>query len=183
MVVDNSSAQRASSPRGEASTQIGADHDQWIVVDYSRPILRGRTGLYGLGNGNGILSGADVWRVGADRSTSFSTETDLMIGGHMLPAGEYTLFMEMGEEAWTIIFSDHKGKSNFRSEEEGIWGAYGYSMDKDVLRAPLMLEAIDVSMDQFTIAFFDVTADSGMMGLVWENTLAMIPFSAHSMDD
>ena len=34
--------QRPSSPRGEASTQIG---EAWIIVDYGRPILRGRTDI------------------------------------------------------------------------------------------------------------------------------------------
>ncbi len=39
--------ERPSSPEGAASTQIG---DAWIDITYSRPILRGRNGIFGAGD-------------------------------------------------------------------------------------------------------------------------------------
>ena len=48
---------RLPSPRGEATTQIGGAYNAdgqyqggwWIVVDYGRPILRGRENMFGSG--------------------------------------------------------------------------------------------------------------------------------------
>jgi DUF2911 family protein len=183
IAVDGALAQRAASPRGEASTQIGPDFGSWIVVDYGRPILRGRHEFFGLGTGDDIRSGAPVWRLGADMSTRFMTETDLMIGEQVLPAGEYSMFADMGEEEWTLIFSNHKAKSDFNSDEEGLWGAYGYSEEKDVLRTPLHIEPLNASIDQFTISFMSGTESGGQMALIWDDTMALVAFSIPSVAD
>ena len=89
------------SPRGSASTQVGGVYNAagayqggaWIVVDYGRPILRGRQGLFGAGEtyGDDFLVGAPIWRVGANQSTRFKTEIDLMFGGQRLAAGDYSV--------------------------------------------------------------------------------------------
>jgi len=34
-----------------------------------------------------------------------------------------------------------------------------------------------VSVDQFTIAFVDVTANSGKLAMAWEKTGAVVPFT------
>ena len=98
--------ERVASPRGESSTQIDGN---WIVVDYGRPILRGRTQVFGEGEEYGveITSGAPVWRAGANQSTRFMIDADLEIGGSQISSGEYTLFVELGEDEWTLILSNH----------------------------------------------------------------------------
>ncbi len=61
--------ERPASPRGEVSTQVGGayvdgDYEggKWVVIDYGRPILRGRTGLFGSGAtyGDAIKANAPV---------------------------------------------------------------------------------------------------------------------------
>lgn len=180
--ADMASAQRAASPRGEASTQIGSTDGPWMFVDYGRPILRGRTNIFGSGEeyGQGLYAGAPVWRAGANVSTTFTTETDLGIAGKHLPAGTYTLFIELtSPTAWTLIISSHKGKSSFRSEEEGIWGSYGYTPEKDVIRAPMAVNPLEVIVDQFTISFMNVSADGGQMAFIWGNTIGTVNFEVH----
>ena len=91
--------QRPLSPRGQSSTQVGGSYNaqgryqggHWIDIDYGRPILRGRENIFGEGDefGQRIYAGAPIWRIGADPSTRFSTEVDLVFGGQRLPAGEY----------------------------------------------------------------------------------------------
>ena len=63
-VADVAQAQPAS-PRGDAATQIG---ETWITVNYGRPILRGRTNIFGAGDSYGqtVNAGAPVWRAGAN---------------------------------------------------------------------------------------------------------------------
>jgi len=98
------------SPTGKAATHVGAGYDKWIEITYSRPILRGRRGILTEGDsyGQSVNAGATVWRAGADVSTRFRTEVDLMFGTNKLDAGEYSLFIELkGPDSWELIVSNH----------------------------------------------------------------------------
>lgn len=174
-VADVAQAQPASPP-GDAATQIG---DTWITVKYSRPILRGRTNIFGEGEsyGTAIYSGAPVWRAGANVSTRLKTTADLKFGDHTLPVGEYSVFVELKAAGWTLIFSNHTAKNNFSDAGDGLWGAYNYTTDQDVFRVSMTVEQIDSSLDQFTILFIDVTDSGGTLAMVWEDTMASAPFT------
>ena len=176
IAVDIAHAQRAASPRGEAATQIGGD---WIVVDYGRPILRGRTGIFGEGDtyGDQVKGDAPVWRTGANKSTRLMTEVGLQFGEHMLPAGEYSLFVDLGADGWTLIVSSHAAKNSGREEGDGLWGSYNYTADKDVLRVPMIVDKADMSIDQFTVSFLNVTEMGGVLAVIWETTFAMVNFT------
>ena len=179
-------AQRPASPRGEAAIQVGGEYEErryvggkWITVDYGRPILRGRTGIFGEGSdyGKGANAGAPVWRAGANQSTRFMTEVDLKFGDKTLPAGEYSMFIDLKEGDWTQIMSTHAAKNGFREPGEGLWGAYNYTPDKDVLRVSMDVASTPVSYEQLTISFVNVTAEGGSLALMWENTVGMASFS------
>ena len=179
-------AQRPASPRGEAAIQVGGEYEErryvggkWITVDYGRPILRGRTGIFGEGSdyGKGANAGAPVWRAGANQSTRFMTEVDLKFGDKTLPAGEYSMFIDLKEGDWTLIMSTHSAKQGFREPGEGLWGAYNYTPDKDVLRVSMDVDSTPVSYEQLTISFVNMTAEGGSLALMWENTVGMASFS------
>ena len=169
---------RPASPEGAASTQIG---DAWIDITYSRPILRGRNGVFGSGESYGetLLAGGPVWRAGANVTTRINTEADLMIGGTTVPAGEYSLFIDLKDGAWTAIVSKQGYMETFDREKmaEGLtWGAYGYSADHDVVRAPMMVETTEYSIDQMTILFSDVSDAGGALVVMWDNQTGVLPF-------
>ncbi len=179
-------AQRPASPRGEAAVQVGGEYQErryvggkWIAVDYGRPILRGRTGIFGGGAsyGKAVNAGAPVWRAGANKSTRLMTELDLKFGDKVLPAGEYSMFVELKAGGWTLILSTHAAKDGFREPGEGLWGAYNYTPDKDVLRVGMDVGVLPVSYDQFTIAFTDITDAGGKLSMLWEKTVATAAFS------
>ncbi len=167
---------RPASPRGEAATQIG---DAWITVDYGRPILRGRQGIFESGDSYGerLNAGAPVWRAGANKSTRINTEVDLTFGDQTLPAGEYSMFIDLKPAGWTLIFSGHAAKESGRASGDGLWGSYNYTDDKDVIRVPMTVDTIDYSIDQFTITFMNVTQQGGTLGVVWDNVMATTPFT------
>lgn len=184
--ADVAYAQRPASPSGEASTQIGGEYEgrryengKWVVVNYSRPILRGRTSVFGEGDtyGETLNAGAPVWRAGANKSTRFMTEADLTFGGQTLPAGEYSLFVELNANGWTLIFSNHAAKDNFRDDGDGLWGSYNYTDDKDVLRVPMTVAEHSVSYDQFTISFVNMSKMAGTLAMMWETTMATADFA------
>jgi hypothetical protein len=169
---------RPASPAGSSATQIG---DKWIDVTYGRPILRGRQGIFGTGAdyGKKLYAGGPVWRAGANVTTRIKTGLDLMIGDKKVPAGEYSFFIDLKEGAWTAILSTQPFMDTFDRAKvgEGItWGAYGYKPEMDVVRAPMKVEKRDFSIDQLTIGFRDVTADGGMLYLIWDNQVGFLPF-------
>ena len=177
---------RPMSPRGQAATQVDGMVDadgtyqggSWIIVDYGRPIMRGRD-LFGSGAeyGQAFLQGAPVWRVGANQSTRFMTEVDLMFGDQRLPAGEYSVFAELAEGEWTLIFADWGVKQNFREETpNALWGAYGYTPDRDVLRTTMSVMTDSTTMDQLTIAFANMTQQGGDFMILWDDQVASASF-------
>ena len=176
IVVHDVQAQRPASPRGEAATQVG---DAWIVVDYGRPILRGRKAIFGSGEtyGNSVRASAPVWRAGANKSTRLMTDVPLTFGEAEIPAGEYSLFVDLKPDAWTLIISSHSAKESGRDEGDGLWGAYNYTPDKDVARVPMNMSASILSTDQFSIGFYDVSESGGKLIMRWEHTVAMADFT------
>lgn len=171
--------ERPASPRGEASTQIDG---KWITIDYGRPILRGRRGVFSAAGdyGRKLYAGAPVWRVGANKSTRIDTEVDLMFGDKKLPAGEYSMFAELGESGWTLIFSNHKAKNSGRDPGDGIWGSYNYDSAKDVIRVPMTIEKLPSSIDQLTIVFMNITKSGGTLGIAWDNVMGEAAFKVGS---
>jgi Protein of unknown function (DUF2911) len=172
-------AQRPSSPRGEASTQISEGHGKWIVVDYGRPVLRGRRGIFGAGEEYGVAanSGAPVWRAGANVSTTLTSEVDLVFGETTVHAGTHTMFVDLSAEGWTLVISNHKASPAYPPEDGTLWGAYGYTEDNDVVRVPMELSQVPFSVDQFTIIFSDVTESGGSIHFIWDQADASASFS------
>jgi hypothetical protein len=187
-------AQKPASPPGTAATQVGGKYvevqkylryqgGKWIEISYGRPIKRERQNLFGAGAdyGKKLSDEAPVWRAGANQTTRLKTEVPLIFEGKTLPAGEYSVFVDLKENAWTIIFSTWPAQEKYDPKnKEALWGSYGYTPDKDVLRATMKLETLPFSMDQFTIAFVDMTSADGKLAMMWDKTMATVPFKVGS---
>ena len=181
------------SPRGTAAAQVGGKwvvekegtaprfrDGKWIVVDYGRPILRGRTDIFGAGAeyGKAVSGGAPVWRAGANQTTRFKTEAPLVFGAKTLPAGEYSLFVDLKPGAWTLIFSSQPFQTKYDpSNKAETWGADGYDPKFDVLRVPMQTGDMAMSFEQFIIGFVDMTQQGGWLGMWWEKTGAKVAFT------
>ncbi len=178
---------RLLSPRGQAATQVGGHFNsegayvdgQWIDIDYGRPILRGRMDPFG-GDPYGVRvrGSAGVWRLGADQSTRLMTETDLLFGGERLPAGEYSLFVDLAPDEWTLVFSSYGVKQWYLEDiPNALWGSFGYTPDKDVLRATMEVTTYPMTTDQLIIAFTDMTQQGGNLVVWWDDQFASTPFA------
>src|SRR3954468_15296624 len=87
---------------------------KWVEITYGRPSLRGRD-VFGSGAnyGKALLDlplgdwGAPpVWRAGANMTTRLNTEAALTIGNKTIPAGEYSVFIDVKSPSdWTLIIS------------------------------------------------------------------------------
>ena len=181
------------SPRGTAATQVGGkwtaekageearySGGKWIEVDYGRPVLRGRKSIFGSGAdyGKAVNGGAPVWRVGANQTTLLTTEVPIMIGGKTLAPGTYDVFVDLKEKGWTLILSTQKTQAKYDANDKtAIWGSYGYDPKFDVARAPMTMKTLAHSVDQFTIAFVDMSESGGALAMAWDTTAAIVPFT------
>lgn len=187
---------RPLSPAGSAATQVGGkwsepDKDgerrysggKWIEVTYNRPMLRGRTDVFGKGvdYGKAVNAGSPLWRAGANLTTTLKTEVALEIGGKRLEPGEYSLFVDLKESGWTLVVSRQPRQDKYDPNEKAkTWGAYNYDPKFDVVRVPMKMITPAVSVDQFTIAFVDMSNEGGKLAMAWEKTGAVVPFKVLS---
>jgi hypothetical protein len=187
-------ARKPASPAGTAATQVGGKYTavqggqryeggKWIEISYGRPILRGRQNIFGAGAeyGKAVSDGSPVWRTGANQTTRLRTEAPLVFDGKTLPAGEYCVFVELKEKSWTLIFSTWPAQEKYDpNNKAALWGSYGYTPDKDVLQAAMKVGELPFSMVQFTIAFVDMVATGGKIAMMWDKTVAVVPFNIGS---
>ena len=178
---------RLLSPPGHSAVQVGGTFDpvqygyldgRWIDVYYGRPLKRGRD-LFGPPDWAEMLNdGAPVWRAGANQSTRLVTEAPLMVAGVRIEPGEYTLFIDLSDEVWTFIVSTWPAQETYGYENrDALFGAFEYTDDRDVLRAPMELETLPVTFDQLSWQFLDMTATSGRLALIWDTKMASVQFS------
>lgn len=182
---------RDASPTGSAATQVGGHYEQvagivgpvytsgkWIEITYGRPIKHGRD-LWGSGADYGKMlnSGAPVWRAGANMTTQLKTEVPLVINGKTVAPGTYTMFIDLKPDNWTLIVSNWKAQTHHDPKNTAeICGAFGYTPDKDVVRALMMASTLTWSVDQLTWGFTDMTDAGGKIMIMWDKTAASVPF-------
>lgn len=160
---------------------------KWIEIKYGRPLQRGRD-LFGSGPNYGKaandvgapgLPAPPVWRAGANKSTRLMTEVPLMFGKTTVPPGEYSLFVDLKLPEWTLIISSWPAQDKFDpNNKTALWGAYGYTPDRDVARVSMKLDKLPYEVDQLTWAFVDMKNTGGRIALMWGNTMASSPFTA-----
>ena len=186
MATDAQGQRRPASPAGTSATQVGGSYDQlgryrggkWIDLRYGRPIKRSRD-LFGPHDWKEALNdGAEVWRAGANYSTVLQTEVPLVFGSTTVFPGEYTVFIELGDEVWTLIISRWPAQKVYDYDnKEALFGAYYYTADRDVLRMPMQLEERPWSFDQLSWQFLDMSSSGGRLALFWDHKMASVPFS------
>jgi hypothetical protein len=180
---------RPASPAGTAATEVGGKYDpkaaeptyqrQVIEITYGRPIKRGRDVLGGTGASYGKIANPDapVWRAGANYSTQLKTEVPIVINGKTVAPGTYTMFIDLKPNNWTLIVSNWKAQTRYDPKNTAeIWGAYGYTPDKDVVRAPMTLGTLPFSVEQLTWDFTDMTDAGGKLTIMWDKAVASVPF-------
>ena len=184
-------SRRPASPTGASAAEVGARMEptnsgepvykrgRWIDVTYGRPIKRGRNVFGGAGASYGktVNPDAPVWRAGANESTQLKTDVPLVINGKTIAPGTYTMFIDLKPNNWTLIVSTWQAQKDYdANNKKELWGAYDYTPDKDVVRAPMKLETLPHAHEQLSWEFLDVTDAGGTLAIVWDKTMASVPF-------
>lgn len=140
-------ADKSKRPSPPATTTVTID-GKTITIDYSQPSVNDRK-VWG-----GLVPYGEVWRTGANESTTIDLSADVEVEGQKLAKGKYALYTIPGEKEWVIIIN------------KGIaWGAYNYKAADDVLRATVTPKASAAFHEKFTV---DISLE-GVVSLLWEN--------------
>lgn len=180
-----------SSPRGLSAAQVGGSwvesnggrqyrDGKWITVDYGRPLLRGRPNIFGTiaDYGQAISEGAPVWRAGANATTRLTTQVALRFGNTTIQPGVYNVLVQLKGGAWTLVLTTQTIQEQYDpAEKVKLYGSYNYDPAFDVLRAPMIVDQSPAAFEQFTIEFVDMTASGGTLLMVWDRTVALVPFT------
>ncbi len=144
------------SQHGTVSQRVGFTD---ISISYNRPVARGRT-LFG---DRGVVKWGRVWHPGADSATTITFSKDVLIEGHPLKAGRYTLWTIPEPDSWTVIFSS--AVDVFHTPYPGA--------DKDVLRVEVKPERGE-HMEVLAWYFPVVAPDSAVLRLHWGEVIVPI---------
>jgi len=155
------------SPPAKASVTING---KTITIDYNSPRVRGREGH--IFTSDGLISHDPhypVWRAGANPATTLHTDADLTIGDLEVPAGTYTLFVDIANpDKWVLIVS----------KDTGEWGLK-YDSTKDLGRTDMTMSKPPEMVEDLKYTLTDDGDNKGTLTLAWENVSASVPFTVH----
>ena len=158
-------------PRATISEEVGITS---ITIKYSRPDVNKREGkiygdanvvTYGFSTSSFITNqNTSPWRAGANENTIISFEHDVKVEGQPLKAGTYGLFMAMGADNVTIIFS----------KQSDAWGSFYYDEKYDALRVNVKPVALDKSVEYLKYEFIEHKEKYCVIAMQWEKL--SVPF-------
>jgi Protein of unknown function (DUF2911) len=147
-------------PRGKTDVTLNG---KTVSVEYGRPSLHGRTVHDMLAK----LQPGQFWRLGADQSTTFSTEAALDFGGVTVPAGTYSLWAEkQSNNSWKLVFN----------KQHGQWGT-SHNAQLDFAKVPLREEKVSDSADMVTIKLAS-EGSGARFSVEWGDLMLATPFKA-----
>ncbi|HEX5481912.1 MAG TPA: DUF2911 domain-containing protein [Terriglobia bacterium] len=138
-------------PRGLTKISVNGQN---VSVEYGRPSLKGRSIHEMLDK----LKPGAFWRLGADTSTTFTTNTDLKFGDVTIPKGAYSIWAErQSDNSWKLVFN----------KQHGQWGT-SHDPSQDFASAPLKESQASNSTQLLNIRLVK-SGDGGNMIVHWGN--------------
>jgi len=163
-------AQQKAPPKSPPATASVTVNGKSITITYSSPRVNGREGkIY---TKDGLISHDPhypVWRGGANAATTLKTDADLTIGDLSVPAGTYTLFVDISDPAnWVLIVN----------KKNGEWGL-AYDSTQDLGKTKMTMSAPPSLVEDLTYTITDNGGGKGTLTLAWENVSASVPIQVH----
>ena len=159
--------QKRNSPHETVSSVIDGNR---ITVTYGRPYSKNPNTGEARKIWGGLVPFGKIWRTGADEATLLITQKPLVIGEVTVPAGAYTL--------WTLPAEDGSAKLII-NKQIGQWGAGPgiYDEKNDLARVDLKKDALEKTVEQFTMSVGKKTEGGGTIKLMWEDVQYSVAFT------
>jgi Protein of unknown function (DUF2911) len=145
-------------PRATSKLELAG---KFVMVEYGRPSLKGRDML-------GLAEVGKVWRMGADKSTTFTSDGKASFGKVTVPEGTYSLWLrKVGDKSFELVFN----------KKSGQWGTQYESID-DLASVPLTFSEASESVEVFTINLKQgAKSNVGDFEILWGKTVLKAPFT------
>jgi hypothetical protein len=148
------------SPSEEASVNVAG---KTLSIKYAAPSVRGRQ-IFG---DSGVVSHDKtypVWRAGANRATAFHTDADLNVGGSVVPAGDYTLFVLVkNPDEWQLILN----------KQTGQWGLT-YKEDQDLARVRMDMSKPASPVETLKYTLTNEESNKVTLTLAWDDHVGSV---------
>lgn len=157
-------------PASPPATATGTIGGHSITIKYSSPGVKGREGkLFGKDGRISHDPHYPVWRAGANSATALHTDSALMIGDVMVPAGDYTLFVDISNpDQWTLIVN----------KKTGEWGL-AYDGTQDLGKTPMSMSKPSSMVENLVWTITDQGGGKGTITLAWEDHSASVSVATH----
>jgi len=145
------------SPKARVEQRVGLTD---FAVDYSSPGVKGRK-VFG-----GLVPYDQLWRTGANASTTLKASRDFTFGGTAVPAGTYSLFTIPGKKTWTVILNTNLAIAVTR----------GYDEKNDAARISVTPETAPFR-ERMAFQFANSTDDTTQLDLEWDKLRVFVPIT------
>lgn len=136
-----------------------------VEIDYSRPSKNDRA-IFGT-----IVPYGEMWRTGANASSTINFSDDVVIEGQTLKAGKYAIFTVPNESNWEIYFYT----------ETANWGnQVDWDEAKVAAKTTAKVEKSNNIQETFSISIDGITSDSGMLTFKWDDVVVATKFEVPS---
>jgi hypothetical protein len=164
------SAQPKRPPASPPETASVTINGKTISIKYNSPRVRGREGK--IFTKDGLIShdkDYPNWRAGANAATTFHTDANLTLGDLEVPAGTYTLFVNIADpDQWNLIVS----------KDTGEWGL-NYDPSKDLGHTRMEMSKPPSMVEDLKYTLTDDGGNKGTLTLAWEDKQASVQFTVH----
>jgi hypothetical protein len=138
-----------------------------LTVNYSSPFMKGRV-IFGE-----LVPYDLVWRTGANEPTTFTTGTDIIVGGKNLPAGNYSLWTIPGKENWGFIFNSEIPDWGVTLLSGGA--ATTRNPETDVVQVSVPVQQLSQPIESLTLDFEE--HQKLYLSLAWDKTKVSVPIN------
>lgn len=149
----------APSPSSKIEQKVGLTD---VTVEYSRPSMKGRA-IFG-----NLVPYDKLWRTGANQNTKVTFSDDVTIDGKTLKKGTYAVYTKPGKDAWEVLF--YSDANNWGTPQK-------WDDAKVAVSTSAKVEAMPMKIETFTMSIDDLTNDSAVLGILWENAYVGVKFN------
>lgn len=132
-----------------------------IAITYYRPNVKGRN-IWG-----NVVKYDSIWEVGAEIATQFRLHDTAWVNGYSLPKGNYSFFIiPRADGPWTVIFNNLPIQYSTRQ----------YDSKNNALSFNI-LPVSSPFTESLTFDIANVSGDTGLISMKWENKQIKFPVS------
>jgi hypothetical protein len=158
----NMAEDKSKRPSPPASAECKFSDSKTVKIDYSSPRAKGRK-IFGTAGEKALVPYGEIWRTGANESTTLVTDANLKVGGKDVPVGSYTIFTVPKADEWWLVIS----------KKTGEWGTDYPGEKEDLARVAMKVSKNGPPVENFLIAF-DQGGSKCKLRMEWETTVASV---------